>query len=175
MQWGQILILVGFIFLGLTVTAVCVYDFQMKEYEKRIKKYLESIDVLIVQKYDLLRRISKIFKQCDISVPKEFVLDVRPKFEETLKDISAQERAIIKSFLMRTAQALFYYGEVNQKLADHQAYRALKVSYAETDHQYRSIVNFYNADAIGYNYWIRIGWFRWVAKYRKLTKKDIIS
>ena len=76
---------------------------------------------------------------------------------------------------MRTAQALFYYGEMNKELANNPDYIAIKEDYAEIDHQYRTTVNLYNADAIGYNYWMRLFWFRWIAKAKKFVKKDIIS
>ncbi len=175
MDWWEVLIIIVFIFVGFYVAGVCVYAFKMGEYDKRIAKNLEAIDVLIVQKYDLLRRISKIFVALEIKVPKEFILDVRPKFEETLKDINIQERAVVKAFLMRTAQALFYYGETNPELAKNADYLAIKENYSEIDHQYRITINLYNADVIGYNYWTRLFWFRWVAIVRKMKQKDIIS
>jgi len=175
MPWWAIIILLAFIFVGLYIAAVIIFIYQMGVYAKRMVKSLEAIDVLIVQKYDMLRLISKLFVKYDITVPPEFVLNVRPKFEETLADISPEERAIVKAFLTQTAQALFYYGEVNPQLAQHPDYIAVKERYAEIDRQYRQSVTLYNADVIGYNYWIRFGWFRWVSKWRKLTNKEVIS
>ncbi len=175
MPWWAILILVTMILVGVYIAGVFIYIYQMKEYDRRMAKHLEAIDVLIAQKYDLLRRISKIFVQFKIAVPSEFMIQTRPKFEETLANIAPEERAVIKSFLMRTAQALFYYGETDSRLAQHQEYVGVKESYAEIDRQYRFTVNIYNADALGYNYWKDFFWFRWVARLRHYVEKDLIT
>ncbi len=175
MDWWDIAILIVIIFAGLYVAALIIFAYQMSQFDKRIAKSLEAIDVLIAQKYDMLRLIGKLFVKHDIKVPVEFVLDVRPDFEKTLLDISPDERAVIRAFLMRTAQALFYYGEVNSALAANGDYVAIKENYAEIDRQYRQAVVLYNADAVGYNYWSGLLWFRFVAKWRKMTQKDVIS
>jgi hypothetical protein len=175
MPWWATLILVAVILLGIYIAAVFVYIYQMKEYDRRMAKHLEAIDVLIAQKYDLLRRISKIFVQLNISVPSEFMIQTRPKFENTLANIAPEERAIIKSFLMRTAQTLFFYGETIPELGRHKEYVGIKESYAEIDRQYRFTVNIFNADALGYNYWKDFFWFRWVARLRKYGEKDLIT
>ncbi len=175
MEWWQVLILIAFIFLGFYVAAVIVFWYQMIVFDRRMNKNLQAIDVLIAQKYDMLRHISKMFAQLEIQVPQEFILNVRPKFETTLLDISPDERAVIKAFLMRTAQALFYYGEINEKLVNLPEYRAIKEGYAEIDRQYRQAIALYNADVLGYNYWSHLVWFRWVSKWRKMKDKEIIS
>jgi|GEM_PF-614595 len=175
MPWWAIVILVVAIFAGFYLSGVIIYAYQMNQYGRRMAKSLEAIDVLIVQKYDMLRVIGKLFAKYDIQVPPEFVLSVRPKFEETLADISPSERAVVKAFLTRTAQALFYYGEMHPELATHKDYVAIKESYADTDRQYRMAVTLYNADVVGYNYWRRFVWFRWIAVMRKLGPKELIS
>ncbi len=175
MKPWQIIVAIAIVLFGVYVAAVIVFAYQMKQFDKRMERNLAAIDVLIVQKYDMLRLIGKMFVKFEIPVPTEFMLHVRPKFEETLLDIGSAERAVIKSFLMRTAQSLFYYGEINQALAQHPEYIAIKENYAEIDRQYRHSVVLYNADVLGYNYWSHLFWFRWVAKVRKMIDKEIIS
>lgn len=175
MKPWQIIVTMAIILCGVYIAALIVFAYQMKQFDKRMERNLTAIDVLIVQKYDMLRLIGKMFVKFAIPVPPEFMLHVRPKFEETLVDINSEERAVIKSFLMRTAQSLFYYGELNEALAKHPEYVAIKENYAEIDRQYRQAVILYNADVLGYNYWSHLFWFRPVAKARKMSNKEIIS
>lgn len=161
--------------LAVIYLAACLtYWYQMRNFEKRVGKRRDAVDVLTAQKYDLLRLIGKLFVKYKISVPEEFILSKRPKFEDTLEGIQGAERAVIKTFLIRTAQTLFYYGELNELLGQNPDYIELKKSLAEVDDNYRRAVNLFNADVLGFNYWINLYIFRWISRINKWDKKEVI-
>ena len=144
-----ILMIVGGIYLLLGL----FFIFQMRSFFIQLNKRKDAIDVLTAQKYDLLRMIGKLFVRHQIDVPQEFILSKRPRFEDTLQNIKDTERTIVKSFLVQTAQALFYYGEQNQALSVNPEYVSLKKSLAEVDELFRKQVAVYNASVTNYNWW----------------------
>ena len=151
------------------------YAFQMQTFLKQLIKRKDAIDVLTAQKYDLLRMIGKLFVRHNIDVPQEFILSNRPRFEDTLQNIKNTERTIVKSFLVQTAQALFYYGEQNQLLSVNPEYVSLKESLSEVDENFRKQVAIYNASATNYNFWSSFFIFRWMSILFKHQQKELIS
>lgn len=171
----EIISLISIIVIIIYFILAIVYAFQMRSFYRQINKRKDAIDVLTAQKYDLLRMIGKLFVRFQIDVPQEFILSKRPRFEDTLQNIKDTERTIVKSFLVQTAQALFYYGEQNQALSVYPEYVSLKKSLAEVDELFRKQVAIYNADATNYNFWQKFLLFRWVAILFRHHLKDLIS
>lgn len=151
------------------------FAFQMNTFKSQLLKRKDAIDVLTAQKYDLLRMIGKLFVRFQIDVPQEFILSKRPRFEDTLQNIKDTERTIVKSFLVQTAQALFYYGEQNQNLSVNPEYVSLKKSLSEVDDNFRKQIAFYNASVTNYNFWVGFFIFKWMSVVFKHQKKDLIS
>jgi hypothetical protein len=151
------------------------FIFQTRSFFIQLNKRKDAIDVLTAQKYDLLRMIGKLFVRHQIDVPQEFILSKRPRFEDTLQNIKDTERTIVKSFLVQTAQALFYYGEQNQALSVNPEYVSLKKSLAEVDELFRKQVAVYNAAATNYNWWQNFFLYRWIAIIFRHQPKELIS
>ena len=164
-----IIIVIIYLLLGL------FFIFQMRSFFTQLNKRKDAIDVLTAQKYDLLRMIGKLFVRHQIDVPQEFILSKRPRFEDTLQNIKDTERTIVKSFLVQTAQALFYYGEQNQALSVNPEYVSLKKSLAEVDELFRKQVAVYNASVTNYNWWQKFFLYRCIAIIFLHQPKELIS
>jgi len=175
MESLEILVLVAIVILGIYILLSIFFSFQMRSFYLQLSKRKDAIDVLTAQKYDLLRMIGKLFVRHQIDVPQEFILSKRPRFEDTLQNIKDTERTIVKSFLVQTAQALFYYGEQNQALSVNPEYVSLKKSLAEVDELFRKQVAIYNALATNYNWWQNFALFRWVSILFRHQIKELIS
>ena len=171
----EILGLVVIVIFGIYLVLSVFFAFQMRSFYTQLSKRKDAIDVLTAQKYDLLRMIGKLFVRHQIDVPQEFILSKRPRFEDTLQNIKDTERTIVKSFLVQTAQALFYYGEQNQALSVNPEYVSLKKSLAEIDELFRKQVAIYNALATNYNWWQKFLLYRWVSILFRHQNKELIS
>ena len=164
-----IIVSIIYLLLGLFFTV------QLRNFFMQLSKRKDSIDVLTAQKYDLLRMIGKLFVRHNIDVPQEFILSKRPRFEDTLQNIKDTERTIVKSFLVQTAQALFYYGEQNQPLSVNPEYVSLKKSLAEVDELFRKQVAVYNAAVTNYNWWQNFFLYRWISIIFRHQTKELIT
>ena len=175
MIWTDLVWLIILIVISIYFVLAVFYIYQMRSFFKQLSKRKDAIDVLTAQKYDLLRMIGKLFVRHQIDVPQEFILSKRPRFEDTLQNIKDTERTIVKSFLIQTAQALFYYGEQNQALSVNPEYVSLKQSLAEVDELFRKQVAIYNAAATNYNFWLKFFLYRWAALLFRHQEKELIS
>jgi hypothetical protein len=171
----EIILLIIIIVLCIYLLLGLFFTFQMRSFFIQLSKRKDAIDVLTAQKYDLLRMIGKLFVRHQIDVPQEFILSKRPRFEDTLQNIKDTERTIVKSFLVQTAQALFYYGEQNQALSVNPEYVSLKKSLAEVDELFRKQVAVYNAAATNYNWWQGFFLYRWISIIFRHKSKELIS
>jgi hypothetical protein len=171
----EIIIFIIIIVLSIYILLGLFFTFQIRSFFVQLSKRKDAIDVVTAQKYDLLRMIGKLFVRHQIDVPQEFILSKRPRFEDTLQNIKDTERTIVKSFLVQTAQALFYYGEQNQALSVNPEYVSLKKSLAEVDELFRKQVAVYNAAATNYNWWQNFFLYRWIAIIFRHKYKELIS
>lgn len=171
----QLLLLITSIIIVIYCMVGVFFAGQMRSFYLQLSKRKDAIDVLTAQKYDLLRMIGKLFVRHNIDVPQEFILSKRPRFEDTLQNIKDTERTIVKSFLVQTAQALFYYGEQNQQLSVNPEYVSLKKSLAEVDELFRKQVAIYNAQVTNYNWWIQFILYRWISILFRHQLKELIS
>jgi hypothetical protein len=172
--WQIVLLVIGIIFVVYFLSSL-VYLRIMRNFIKRINHRLDAIDVLLAQKYEVLRLVGKLFKKYKVVLPAEFEEELAPHFDERLKEVTGTERTTIRSYLLKATQAVLFFGEQNKKLAADSEYISLKKPLVEVDDDYRKAVANYNADVLGYNYWIRVLPWRWVAKLSHFHSKDVIA
>ncbi len=175
MQPWQIFLLVLGIVVLLYLFSIVIYWRVMKNFIHRITRRLDAIDVLLAQKYEVLRLVGKLFKKYKVVLPSEFEEDLAPHFDERLKEVTGTERTTIRSYLLKATQAVLFYGEQSKKLSVDPEFIGLKKPLVEVDDDYRKAVANYNADVLGYNYWIHVFLWRWVARIARFRPKDVIA
>ncbi len=175
MEPWQIFLLIVAIIAAVYLLSALAYFRIMKNFIRRINRRLDAIDVLLAQKYEVLRLVGKLFKKYKVSLPSEFEDDLAPHFDERLKEVTGTERTTIRSYLLKATQAVLFYGEQSKKLAADTEFIGLKKPLVEVDDDYRKAVANYNADVLGYNYWISVILWRWVARLARFHPKDVIA
>ena len=175
MEPWQIFLLIVAIIAAVYLLSALAYFRIMKNFIRRINRRLDAIDVLLAQKYEVLRLVGKLFKKYKVSLPSEFEDDLAPHFDERLKEVTGTERTTIRSYLLKATQAVLFYGEQSKKLAADTEFIGLKKPLVEADDDYRKAVANYNADVLGYNYWISVILWRWVARLARFHPKDVIA
>lgn len=171
----QIFLLIVAIIAAVYLLSTLIYFRVMKTFVRRINRRLDAIDVLLAQKYEVLRLVGKLFKKYKVVLPSEFEEDLAPHFDERLKEVTGTERTTIRSYLLKATQAVLFYGEQSKKLASDSEFIGLKKPLVEVDDDYRKAVANYNADVLGYNYWIQVFLWRWVARLARFHPKDVIA
>lgn len=160
-----------FLFLLIEIIAY----FSLKKLNERIEKRNYNVNILLAQKYDILVLLAKIFKKYNMTIPSEFQEELSPKMDESLKRLTLTERLTVKAYLMKASQTLLYFAESNEKVKNDKEYQILKKSLLEIDQNHRKALALYNADALGFNYWIKVWAFRPIARLANFSEKEIVS
>ena len=148
--------------------------FSLKKLNDRIEKRNYNVNILLAQKYDILVLLAKVFKKYNMAIPSEFQEELSPKMDESLKRLTLTERLTVKAYLMKASQTLLYFAESNEKVKNDNEYQILKKSLLEIDQNHRKALALYNADALGFNYWIKVWAFRPIARLANFSEKEIV-
>ena len=162
--------IVGLWLLALLINLIFVYSFS-----SIFKKHKKMIPVILYTKYDNLKSIAKVLQQSGIDVDKRLVAlleDISPRdFEEP----GSEQFTKAKNTLTYLKDELMFAASAHPELSGDDEFEQAKRNIADADTLYRNTVMMYNADVLGYNYWIRFLPCRFIFKMFKVKKKVIIS
>ncbi|MCH5171357.1 MAG: hypothetical protein J1F31_00785 [Erysipelotrichales bacterium] len=147
----------------------------LTKHNDRIEKRNHNVNILLAQKYDILILIARIFKKYNLEIPSEFEEELSPKMEDSLRNLTLTERLTVKAYLMKASQSLLYFAETNKNVKNDNEFKILKKSLLTIDVNYRKAISLYNADALGFNYWIHFPLFRPIAIVKRFKDKEILS
>ena len=139
------------------------------------KKHKKAMVVVLFTKLENLKKIFTVIKQSGI--------DIDPKLIDMLDNISEKDFAEpgskqyvdANNTLSYLKDEVLFIANDNESLNNSSEFALAKKNVLESDAFYRSNVVMYNADVLGYNYWIRFLPCRFVFKMFKAKKKEIIS
>lgn len=171
----EITILVISILVVLLLFFTLIACHSLKKFNLRIEKKMYAVNVLLAQKYDILLLLAKLFKKYKIKLPTEFEDELSPSMDENLKRLTLTERLTVRAYLMKTSQSIVYYAEQCEDIREDSEYLILKKTLVELDDSYRRASALYNADALGFNYWIHLWCLRPIAKMLHLEDKELLN
>ncbi len=140
-----------------------------------MKKHNKSLSINLSSLYDSLNSLVNLLKEYNIKNTEELEEKLRNIDVKSFQDQSSEECQTNKKDLTYIRTALVALAEENKDLVKDERYISLKETIEQLVAVYRSDVIMYNADVLGYNYWIRFLPFRYVFLLCKTKTKDIIS
>ena len=175
LEWYEILIIVVGALLLVYVLGLIVNLAFIVAFKRKINEHKKAITIVLTQKKEALINLVLLIEKRD---PK---LD--PRFFALLQDIDENYFAKIYSPETKKARETLSYvrqelAGISNKSSDLQKNEEFKLSLASInslDEQFRVLIASYNADIIGYNYWIAFKPYRYIFILNKTEKKDLIS
>ena len=139
------------------------------------RKHKKAMVVVLYTKLENLKKIFAVMRQSGI--------DIDPKLTEMLNGISekdfaepgSKEYISANNTLSYLKDEVLFVANDKEDLNNSSEFALAKKNVLEADSLYRSNVIMYNADVLGYNYWIRFLPCRFIFKMFKAKKKEIIS
>ncbi len=156
-----LLFIINLIFVG-------VFSFIMKKHNRGIAINLSSL-------YDSLNYLLSLLKEHNVENIEELEQKLVSLNVKSFEDQNSQECQNSKKELTYIRTSLIAIAEQNKEVVNDERYISLKETIDQLMTVYRSDVIMYNADVLGYNYWIRFLPFRYVFLLFKVKTKDIIS
>ena len=140
-----------------------------------LKKHAKAMTVILNAKFENTKKLYDLFITYNIPV--------EAKLLETLNSINpadfnrqdTKEGTEARTMLSYLRDEANFISNKNKILLEKADFVIAKNNVLELDTQYRSNIAMYNADVLGYNYWITFLPCRFVFKIFKVKKKDIIA
>lgn len=139
-----------------------------------LKRHNKAMNVMLMTKYDNIKKLIDVLDEIGCSV------DVRLK--KTFASIDTKlfisqdtiECKQVRDKLTYLQSEIFFLSRKNTFVENNDKFNVAKNNIIETDVVYRNTVAMYNADVLGYNYWIRFLPYRWLFLIFKIKEKELI-
>ena len=172
--WQIILIVLG-VLLAIYLIIVLTDLMFVLSFHSLLRKHRVALNVLLQTKYDNIKVLSDLLKKYDSNYD--------PKYQEILdsidikhlSDLHTKESAKVRLQLVYLRDELMYIADKDENFGKNEEFKRAKQHIADLDQIYYAQVATYNADIIGYNYWIRFIPTRYIFNILKIKKKDLIS
>ena len=138
-------------------------------------KHKKAIIVVLYTKLENMRKLFSVMKQSGIKIDDRLVKVLNEVNENDFSDPSSAEFDKSKNALSYLKDEIMFLANQYPDLNSNIDFIQAKNNISESDLIYRNNVTMYNADVLGYNYWISFVPCGFVFKLFKLKKKQIIS
>ena len=172
---GWIALIVVLSIVGLWLLALIVNLIFVASFSSIFEKHKKAIPVIVYTKYDNLKTIISILNQSGIDIDNRYVALLNDLSTFDFNEPGSKEFVKAKNTLSYLAEELFNVASAHPDLEADEEYALAKRNVLDADTQYRTTVMMYNADVLGYNYWVRFLPCRFVFKMFKVKPKETIS
>ncbi len=160
-----------FIFLFLFfLTLFCLLRFRYK-----IKNRSISLNLLINERRDLMKRVIKYAESKGITINKIHKKNISAL--DRINDFQKLDKVTRDTKLMDylyTSSTIFSQLSQMEEIANDEVYQEFNLIYQDTENQYRVNVTFYNSDITGYNYWADMYFLKHIMHFLGFKNKDMI-
>ena len=140
-----------------------------------LKKHAKGMTVILNAKYENTKKLYEIFKNYKVPVDRKLIDTLEKIDPKTFGDQSTKECELARTALSYLRDEASFISNKNRELLEKPDFMIAKNNVLELDTQYRSNVAMYNADVLGYNYWISFLPCRFIFKMFKVKKKELIA
>ena len=171
----EIIILVVSILAGIYLLLVLVGVLFIYAFSRIFRKHNAALGVMLHTKYDNIKKMLDIMNKYNINVPYKYIETINGINVSSFKDQQLEECVKGRNSLSYLRNELAYMASSNELInKNNELIRAMN-AITEMDSNYRTLVAMYNADVLGYNYWINYlptKYFKYIFKFKE---KQIIS
>ncbi len=174
-DWLQITLIVVAAIVGLWILLLIVDLIFVGFFKSIFKKHKKAMTVILYSKLENMEKLFAILKQSGIKIDERLTKMLSEINVEDFQEPNMDKFEKSKNTLSYLKDEIMFIANQNPELNSNPDFIQAKNNVLESDAIYRSNVVMYNADVLGYNYWIRFLPCRFVFKMFKVKKKQIIS
>ncbi len=173
--WANIVIYVLIGLLGLFIFALLLALIFVSIFSRKIKNTSIVINLLLSQRYEIMLDFLKFAREAKIKIPVEEKNCIT--YLERIIDfqtLSKQDRDQRVLSFVHAAHNIISLCDRSPKLLKDERYNEKLVEFNDIEETYRQKSALYNADIIGYNYWINIPIVKIIFRIFGKHSKDLI-
>lgn len=172
---ARIAIIVSVSIVGLWLLALIVNLIFVASFSSIFKKHKKAIPVILFTKYEGLKSIVNILQQSGVDVDNKIVALLGDISLNDFSEPGSQQFEKSRSVLSYINDELMFIASAHPDLNGDDEFLQAKRNISDSETLYRQTVMMYNADALGYNYWIRFLPCRFIFKLFRIKEKKTIS
>lgn len=139
------------------------------------KKHKKAMTVILYAKLENLKKLISIMKQSGVDVDARLTMLLNDIGDKDFFEPGSEIFDKSKNTLSYAKDELMFVINQNKDLLANQELIQARNNVNESDVIYRNNVTMYNADVLGYNYWIRFLPCRFIFLLFRVKKKQLIS
>ena len=174
MEVYQIILIVLASILGLYLLIVITDIIFVGSFSSIMKKHKKTLTIILNANHDAISQLINLLNEKNIPISEE-ILEKYNSFDlKDFKQIGGPSYTKTKKDLSYLRDSLIALCSSKEEIKNDEDFLEIKGSLEELSLNYRSCVIMYNADVLGYNYWIRFLPCRFIFLMFKVKKKDLI-
>ena len=172
--WEITLLVIGivfgtaFLFIATDVTFILIF-------KKIFKKHNAALGLMLHVKYDNTKKLVDCLNKNKVNVPYKYIEVINRIKTESFINQELPECLNARNDLTYLRNELVLLTNSSEALSKNLELKRAKDAIVEMDANYRTLVAMYNADVLGYNYWINFLPTKYIKYIFKLKEKQIIS
>lgn len=175
MEGYQVALLVIGIVLGVYLLLLIMDVIFVISFHKIFIKHNKALEVFLHYKYDSIKKLLDILDKYNVRIGDKYLRMFEEIDPNSFSNQESKACLEARTSLSMLRDELVYLAEQNERLSKHGEIRQAKNNITEMDSNYRNLIAMYNADVLGYNYWISFILTRYIYKILKFQSKQIIS
>ena len=172
---GFIVLIVFLSILALFLILVAMDVGFVLSFKRLFKVHTKAMILFLNMKYDNIKSLADVMIKNGVNVDKGIIAQLNDIHREDFDQVEGKACKKAQEILTYTKDELLYIARGLKNLHKHNEFKAAIENVSSLDNQYRSTIATYNADVLGYNYWISFWPTRWIWKIFKFKSKTLID
>lgn len=172
--WQIVLIVFGSI-LGTELLFILVDTIFVLSFRGIFKKHNAALGLMLHVKYDNTKKLIECLNKNKVEVPQRYYEALNRIQVSSFNNQDLPECLQARNDLAYLRNELVLLTNSSEALSKHNELKRAKEAIVEMDANYRTLIAMYNADVLGYNYWINFLPTKYLKYIFKLKEKQIIS
>ncbi len=172
--WEVTLLVIGIVFGTILLFAITDVTFILS-FRSIFKKHNAALGLMLHVKYDNTKKLIDCLNKNQVNVPYRYIEVVNRIKTESFANQESQDCLNARNDLTYLRNELVLLTNSNEALSKNMELKRAKDAIVEMDSNYRKLIAMYNADVLGYNYWINFLPAKYIKYIFKLKEKQIIS
>lgn len=170
-----LIVLIVFLSIIALFLIVCIMDIGFVLTFKRLfRVHVKAMIVFLNMKYDNIKKLMEVMRNNGVEIEKGLIAQLEDIHREDFDDIEGNGCKKSQEILTYIKDELLYIARGLKDLRKHTEFKTAIENVSSLENQYRNTIATYNADVLGYNYWIRFWPTKWIWKIFKFQKKSLI-
>lgn len=172
--WEITLLVIGIVF-GTALLFIAVDVIFIFMFNRIFKKHNAALGLMLHVKYDNMKKLIDCLNKNKVDVPYRYIEVINRIQTESFMNQELPACLEARNDLTYLRNELVLLTNSTENLSKNLELKRAKDAIIEMDANYRTLVAMYNADVLGYNYWINFLPTKYIKYIFKLKEKQIIS